>query len=149
MLLVIFIVLAALISLPGIAYTLRATKAYNAALSLWQSAGPSTYTMVVANNSHTQSTGGWNTITVQNSKVIEGQNPDCPNCTPAVFAPLTVEALFARIQAECLHDFPFQFCNLAYDQALGFPRRIDTYPYNQAGVERPSITVKSVEVLEP
>ncbi len=138
-----------LISLPRIAYTFQATKAYNSALSLWQSAGPTAYTMVVANNSPTQPIGGWNTIRVQDGLVLDGQNPDCPDCTPADFASLTVEALFQRIEEQCLRDFPFQFCNVAYDEKLGYPRRLDTYPYNAAGVERPSITVDSVEVLEP
>lgn len=145
---VLLITAAALISLPGIAYTLRATKAYNAALSLWESADTTAYTMLVANNSPTQPTGGWNTLRVHDGKVITGQNPDCPDCSPADFAPLTVEALFERIQAECLHDFPFQFCNVAYDKTLGFPVRLDTYPYNQFGIERPSITVQSVKVIK-
>jgi len=149
LLLVYFIALAALLYLPRLSYTLSATRAYNAALSLWQSAGPTAYIVVVGNNSPTQPTGGENTIRVQDGKAVAGHNPTCPDCTLEDFAPLTVEALFQRIQAECLHDFPFQLCNVGYDQTLGFPVRLDTYPYNQSGVERPSITVQSVEVLEP
>ena len=137
-----------LIDSPRITYTRRATSAYNAALALWQAADHSSYTAIVSNNSHTQLSGGTNTIRVENGRVIDGHNPECPDCPIEIFDSLTVEALFQRIEAECLYEYPPQLCNVAYDQTLGYPIRIDTYPHKRDGQERPSITVESLQILE-
>ena len=131
---------------PRFSYARRATSDFEVAHARWQSARPSSYTAIVINNSLTQPTGGANTIRVENGAVVSGQNPQCPSCSPESFSALTIEALFQRIEAECLHDFPTQYCNVAYDQSLGHPVRIDTYPYNHDGQERPSITVESVQI---
>jgi len=139
---------ALLILSPRIAYTRRATSAYEGALALWHARDHSTYTVTVVSNSRTQPTGGTNTIRVVNGQVVEAHNPECPDCPIASFVPLTVEGLFERIQTQCLRDFPTQFCNVAYDPSLGYPIRIDTSPYNRDGQERPSITVQSVQIHE-
>jgi hypothetical protein len=106
----------------------------------------SSYTAIVTSNSHTHPTGGTNTIRVENDRLIDGQNPECPNCSIEIFNNLTIEALFQRIKAECLYDFLTQPCNVAYDQTIGYPIRIDTYHHNRDGQERPSITVESVKI---
>jgi hypothetical protein len=126
-----------------------AVTAYNTALSKWRSAGPDAYTVVVASNSLTQPTGGWNTIHVQDGIVLEGRNPACAGCPSEAFELLTVEALFRRIEAECLMQFPSQFCNVAYHDTLGYPVRLDTYPHHRSGIERPSITIDSVQPFRP
>jgi hypothetical protein len=118
--------------------------ALEGARSLWQEKGSSSYTIVVISNSHRQQTGGRNVIRVQAGEIAEAHNPNCPSCPAGHFAALTVERLFQRISTECLRDFPKQFCNVKYDEDLGFPRRLDTYPYNLDGQERPSITVEQV-----
>ena len=131
---------------PRVAYTLQATSAYEAAQGRWQAAHPSSYTIVAVSNSLTQSTGGANTIRVDDGDIAEAHNPDCPDCPIEVFADFTVEGLFRRIEAECLHGFPTEFCNVAYHEDLGYPLRIDTYPYNRANQERPSITVTELRI---
>ncbi|HEX9596471.1 MAG TPA: DUF6174 domain-containing protein, partial [Anaerolineales bacterium] len=125
-----------------IAYRRQATAGYEGARSLWQEKGSSSYRIVVISNSHTQQTGGRNEIRVQAGEIAEAHNPNCTSCTLGKFVALTVEGLFQRISTECLRDFPQQYCNVKYDEDLGFPRRIDTYPYNRDGQERPSITVE-------
>lgn len=140
---------AILLDSPRALYTRMAVSAYNAALSNWQSSGPDAYTIVVASNSLTHPTGGLNTIDVQGGLVLEGRNPACEDCPPEAFEPLTVEGLFRRIEAECLVDFPSQFCNVAYHDTIGYPVRLDTYPYHLSGIERPSITIQSLQPLQP
>ncbi len=140
------VAVAALLGSPRRSYIRHATSAYASALALWNAAGPTSYTAVVVSNSLTQPSGGHNTIHVQGGVLVSAQNPRCPECEPSDFAGLTIDSLFQRIARECLHDFPTQFCNVAYDQTLGFPVRIDTYPYNLKGQERPSVTVESVIV---
>ena len=132
------------VGLPRIIYTQRANSSFQNSQSLWLEKGSRSYTMVVYSNSLTQPTEGRNTLQVRDGIVVEANNPNCPNCTLDEFGSLTVEALFARIEAECLLDFPIQYCNVGYDRTLGYPRRIDTYPYHLDGRERPSITVESV-----
>lgn len=137
-----------LINSLRIAYTRHATSSYNAALALWLAADHSSYTAIISSNSLTQLTGGTNTIIVEHDKILYGHNPECPNCPIEIFDSLTVEALFQRIETECLHNFPTQLCNVAYNQTLGYPIRIDTYPHNLGDQERPSITVENVQLLK-
>lgn len=129
---------------PRIAYRRQASAAFEDARSLWQEKGSSSYTIVVTSNSRIGQTGGKNVIRVQAGEIADAHNPNCPACSASQFAALTVEGLFQRISTECLRDFPKQFCNVKYDEDLGFPRRLDTYPYNLDGQERPSITVEQV-----
>ncbi len=148
-LLVILVVAAVLLlGYPRYAYARQAASSYEEALAIWRAANPTRYTAVVVSNSLTQPTGGTNTIRVERGRVVSAENPQCPDCPVQEFDALTIESLFQRIERECLHDFPTQLCNVAYDQNLGYPVRIDTYPYNREGQERPSITVNSV-LLEP
>ena len=136
---------AFLILSPRVAYTRQATSAYDAALGRWQATDRSSYAITVISNSLTQPTGGTNTIRVDAGRVTQAHNPNCPDCSIEAFAALTVEGLFQRIQTECLRDFPIQFCGVDYHPSLGFPVRIDTYPYNRHGQERPSISVEDVQ----
>lgn len=149
--LIAFILAAAIVTVglllyPRYAYNRRATSNFEAAHALWQSARLSGYTATVISNSRTQSTGGVNTIKVENGVLISGHNLQCPTCSLESFSAFTIEALFQRIEAECLHEFPTQFCNVAYDITFGYPLRIDTHPYERDGQERPSITVEKVLV---
>ncbi len=130
--------------LPALIYSLRASSLFQDNRSLWLEKGSSSYDMVVYSNSPTQPTGGRNALQVRDGMVVKADNPNCPNCSLNEFGLLTVEALFERVDTECIRGFPFQYCNVAYDPTLGYPRRIDTYPYDLGGRERPSITVESV-----
>ena len=133
-----------LLGYPRLAYMRQTVSSYEAALALWRAANPTRYTAVVVSDSLTQPTGGTNTIRVERGRIVSAENPQCPNCPIQEFDGLTIESLFQRIERECLHDFPNQLCNVAYDRNLGYPLRLDTYPYNREGQERPSITVDSV-----
>jgi hypothetical protein len=131
--------------LPRIAYIHQASAAYQEGLERWQAGDHTSYTITILSNSRTQHTGGTNTLRVENGRVVEAHNPNCPTCQESDFTALTVEALFTRIEAECLHDFPIQFCSVAYDDTFGYPVRIDTYPHLRGGEERPSITVWDIQ----
>ena len=130
--------------LPALVYYLRASSLFRDNRSLWLEQGSSSYDMVVYSNSLTQPTEGRNVLQVRDGRLVKADNPDCPNCSLNEFGLLTVEALFERVNTECIRGFPSQYCNVAYDPSLGYPRRIDTYPYDLGGRERPSITVESV-----
>jgi hypothetical protein len=131
---------------PRIAYIHQASAAYQEGLERWQAGNHTSYTITILSNSRTQRTGGMNTLRVENGRVIEAHNPDCTTCQESDFTALTVGALFERIEAECLHDFPIQFCSVTYDDSLGYPVRIDTYPHIRGGEERPSITVWELQI---
>src|SRR5688572_25967827 len=107
---VIILSLGLLFYYPRYSYAHRATSVYEAAFARWESAHPSGYTAIVISNSLTQPTGGVNTIRVENGDIVSGQNPQCPSCSVESFSSLTIEALFQRIETECLHDFPVQYC---------------------------------------
>jgi hypothetical protein len=84
--------------------------------------------------------------------VAQGTNSEHGTCARDEFALLTVEALFARIWQECVFDRtlwrPFPTCNVAYDERLGYPGRLDTYTFTESGEYVPSITVERV-TLDP
>jgi Family of unknown function (DUF6174) len=138
-----------LLYLPRALYTHNAVSAYNNALSKWRAFGPDAYVIIVADNSLTDPTAGWNEIRVKDGTVLDGHNPGCPSCLPETFTSLTVEALFRRIEDECLLDFPMQFCNVSYNEGVGYPVRLDTYPHDLRGLERPSVTIRGLEALKP
>jgi hypothetical protein len=79
---------------------------------------------------------------------VEAENPGCTDCSLQNFGYLIVEALIARISDECVtrrpRGLPFPFCNGAYDQDLGFPRRLDSYTFSEQGDYLPRITVEWV-----
>lgn len=136
-----------LLRAPRLIYTYQARQAYEAARLRWESEGSDSYTMVVFSNAYTQPTEGRNELRVEAGVPVKAENPNCQNCPPAQFAAFTIENLFQRIAAECFSGFPRRFCQVAYDETLGYPRRIDFYPYNLDGVERPSITVMEVHIF--
>jgi hypothetical protein len=113
----------------------------------WANLNPGQYIIVVASNAYTACTGGWNTIHVVDGKVTQGRNSEHDDCTLEDFNHLTVEALFNRIWDECIHRRPWYrripVCNVAYNDLLGYPRRLDTY-INAEGEYLPAITVDSV-----
>jgi hypothetical protein len=118
----------------------------------WRRQDISRYQMEVASNSHQDCTGGWNQLIVEDGKLIEGENIERGGCAPIDFEELTVKALFARIWEECVNNRslrrPFPYCNVAYDDELGFPRRVDTYIFDADSRYPPSITVDRVTVID-
>ena len=84
--------------------------------------------------------------------MLQGNNSEHGACAREEFALLTVEALFARVWDECMlrPTWPplFPLCHVAYDERLGYPRRVDTYTLTESGEHTPSITVDSI-LLDP
>jgi len=114
----------------------------------WKGLVSREYEIIVASNSLSDCTGGWNSITVSDAEIVAASNSERRNCPLASFGQLTVEALFTRIWEECIRNRPltkpFPVCNVAYDEQLGFPRRLDTFTFNQQGEYLPSVTVERV-----
>jgi hypothetical protein len=108
--------------------------------------------MIVASNSLSDCTGGNNTILVESDEVVEAQNRERPSCALVDFEQLIVDALFIRIWDECVHNRsqnrPFPMCNLAYDEVLGYPERLDTYLFAEDGEYRSSITIRQMQIFE-
>jgi hypothetical protein len=128
------------------------TRAFSSALreneKKWTSLGSTNYEIVVASNSVSECTGGWNTIRIEEGEVVDARNSEHVDCSTDEFARLTVDALFSRVWEECIRHRtltrPFPVCNVAYDDLLGYPRRLDTYSMTKDGESLPSITVESV-----
>jgi hypothetical protein len=130
--------------IPYLGYTVPFNAEYRENTEKWRLRQTASYTIVVASNSYEDPNAGWNSLKVEQGRVVAGENPDCPDCSLSDYQTLTVEALFMRIDRECRWLFPFQFCNVAYDEELGYPTRLDTYPPIRNGRHRPSITVEGV-----
>ena len=133
---------------PFLLHTWRFNATFRANRGKWADFGSTSYEIVVASNSLTRPTAGWNTIRVVNGEIIAAENPDCAGCPLDDFTDLTVGALFDLIENVCLPRFPFPICNLVYDEALGYPRRVNTYAVDEKGEHLPSITVESVQLLK-
>jgi hypothetical protein len=140
--------LAFLLVLPFIRYNRAFLARLRTSQAKWDTLGSSNYEIVVASNSLTRCTGGWNTIRVREGGSVQGSNSERGTCARDEFVLLTVEALFARIWQECVFDRPlwrpFPTCNVAYDEQLGYPRRLDTYTFAESGEYLPSVTVERV-----
>lgn len=134
---------------PQIGYARRTRSEWEAARTLWSARGSASYQAIVHSNAPTEPTEGTNRIWVARGMVRRAVNEDCPSCPHELFASLTIEALFERIATECLDALPDPLCSVAYDDDLGFPRRIDTYPRGRDGQEPLSITVEEVVLLGP
>jgi hypothetical protein len=146
------ILLVFILALPFIWHTTVFIVRLRSNEEKWAKYGSSNYEIVVVSNSLANATGGTNHLRIEAGRIVEGHNPDCGLCAPSDFSQLTIDALFARIWQECLQGGPLglsiPICNVDYDQALGFPRRLDTYTFTQEGTHQPSITVERVS-LDP
>jgi hypothetical protein len=106
------------------------------------------YDAIVLSNSLDYPTGGENKVSVRNGLLIQGSNLDCRTCTHADYLPLTIEALFDRINEECIRGTLLPICHIVYDETLGYPARIDTYTFYEDGIHAPSITITEVHIIE-
>jgi hypothetical protein len=117
----------------------------------WNLQATTGYEMLVASNSLTDCTGGWNTILMQEGEILQASNSERDHCSPQAFNQLTVESLFNRIWNECIQIRPFNLsfpiCNIVYDEQLGYPKRLDTYTFNEQGDHQPSITVERLTLI--
>ncbi|MDF1515263.1 MAG: DUF6174 domain-containing protein [Anaerolineae bacterium] len=148
---VLVVIIILILLLPFTLYIYKFKTNLQDNLEKWSNLSSGHYEMVVASNAHTTCTGGWNTVIVEHGKVTKGRNAECDDCTLEDFSHLTVEALFDRIWEECIHHrpwyLPFPVCNVAYDDQLGCPIRLDTYTFTPEGEYLPSITVDSIIFL--
>jgi hypothetical protein len=107
--------------------------------------------MLVASNSLTDCTGGWNTILVREGGILQATNSERDDCSSEAFNQLTVESLFGRIWEKCVRDRtfyrPFPICNVVYDDQLGYPKHLDTDTFNEQGKDLPSITVEKLMLI--
>jgi Family of unknown function (DUF6174) len=141
-------VLAGVLIMPFVIHTRAFSSALRENEKKWTSLGSTNYEIVVASNSVSECTGGWNTIRIEGGEVVDAHNSEHADCSTDEFARLTVEALFSRIWEECIYHRsltrPFPVCNVTYNQLLGYPSRLDTYTFTEDGEHLPSITVESV-----
>ncbi len=133
---------------PFMIYRIWFERRLDSHRAIWVGASGGSYDAVVFSNSLDGATGGRNEISVRGGKLAAADNPDCPSCSPDDFASLTIEALFERIERECLQQKLLPICNVSYDENLGYPGRIDTYTYYAEQSYAPSITVQEVRILE-
>jgi hypothetical protein len=142
------VILAGVLIVPFVIHTRAFSSALRENEKKWTSLGSANYEILVASNSPSECTGGWNTIRIEDGEVVDAQNSEHADCPADEFARLTVEALFSRVWEECIHHRsltrPFPVCNVAYDDLLGYPRRLDTYTFTKDGETLPSITVERV-----
>lgn len=139
--------LAWLLFPPAKMYSRRARRDYEAALEKWREVRPASYHLEVITNSSAEPTAGLNRLQVVDGKLVQAENPAYSDCKLEFFQGLTIEALFNRIEMECLDGFPRRYCQVAYDVDYGFPRRIDFYPPLLNGQERSSIGVADLTLL--
>ena len=142
-------VLLVVLVLPFVLHTNAFISKLRSNQEKWSRLAPRSYEMVIASNSLSDPTGGINVLRVENGQIVQAENADCGDCSLDDFNHLTVEALFERIWEECVRNhargLPFPICNVAYDQDLGFPRRLDTYTFTQEGEYLPSITIETFQ----
>lgn len=140
------LILIALI--PFILYRISFERRLHSYRAVWDRVSDGDYDAVVISNSLDDPTGGRNEIGVRAGKLSTGHNPDCRSCSLEDFSSLTIEALFERIEMECLERRLLPICNVSYEESLGFPGRIDTYTFDEDGTYTPSIIVQEVRIVE-
>lgn len=133
---------------PFIYHKFRFDRLYISNLARWHHLSNGNYDAVVLSNSIEYPTGGENRIRVRDGQLIEGTNSNCGTCTLADYLPLSIEALFDRIDKECIRMTLLPICNIVYDETLGYPKRIDTYTFHEDGTHEPSITITEVHIVE-